>query len=100
MKKIDTNFHQQFDCANVVCPYCGYEPDETYPEPNGDWEEEECGFCEKKYYTTASISYDSKKSCKLNGSECEWIDDNFMNSDSKYYWFNCKNCNDTKTVKK
>ena len=98
----DTKEQRTSNEPNVLCPYCGYEPDETYPEPNGDWEAEECGRCEKKYYTSASVTYDSKRDCKLNEKECEWLPYESMNlfSDRKYNWFRCPNCLETKTVKR
>lgn len=101
MSKIDLNQHQQ-DTYMVICPYCGYEPDETYPEPNGDWETEECGRCEKKFLASAEVSYSSKRDCKANGMECELIKDqyDFLFTESKYTHFICVNCFDKKLVKK
>lgn len=86
----------------VRCPYCGEYQDETYPEPGGDSEHEECTHCEKQYYAAADIEYRTQRDCKLNGKECEWKLDDAMNmfSDRKYDWFKCPECLETKTTKR
>ena len=97
MKTDRTPAHGIHSEYQVICPYCHYEPDETYPPPNGDSEIEECGSCEKKYYTSAEIRYSSKRDCKLNNQACDWQSDDSMNvfADRKYNWFKCPNCLDT-----
>lgn len=101
MSKIDLNQHQQ-DTYSVICPYCGYEPDETYPCPNGGWETEECGRCEKKFLASAEVSYSSKRDCEANGLKCELKIDpaNDLFPDSLYVQYRCPNCLVEKYVKK
>lgn len=87
---------QNFE-PSVVCPYCGYEPDETYPEPNGDWDIEECSRCEKMFKTAAYIEYTSKRNCELNKLECDWQPCDEMNFfDKEKPWYKCLNCLNTK----
>lgn len=97
MKK-DVHEHGHFGTGAVTCPYCNYEPDEMWPQPNGDWEIEECPSCEKNFYASASIDYSSKRDCELNGLKCEWQADESMNlfSDRKFNWFKCPKCLDTR----
>lgn len=94
------NPHRLYNRESVSCPYCGYEPDETYPEPNGNCEVEECGKCEMKYYMSASVSYEMEKNCTLNWHEHIWIKDPIMAAAADKDWFECKNCCESKVTKK
>lgn len=94
--------HVRHGDYQVICPYCGYEQEESYPDPNGDYGRDECQSCEKKFYSMAEINYSSKRDCELNGLKCNFVPDDEKNffSDRKYDWFNCSECLETKLVKR
>lgn len=94
--------HVRHGDYTVTCPYCGYEQEEDYPDPNGDYERDQCQSCEKKFYSMAEINYSSKMDCELNGLKCNFVLDDEKNffADRKYDWFNCSECLETKLVKR
>ena len=100
MKKFSPE-HIRHGDYQVACPYCGHEQEEDYPEPNGDYERDECQSCEKKFYSMAEIEYSSKRDCALNDKKCDWQPDEAMNlfDDRKYKWFKCPDCLGTRVEK-
>ena len=66
-----TEYKDQYDDYNVVCPYCGYK---YHPEDQAvlkDNEVEECNRCGKKYniYKVYSVEYTTQPNCSLNNLE-------------------------------
>lgn len=69
-----SEYHDQCDDNDSICPYCGtrYQVEcEGYSE---DWEEIECDDCGKNYHMHQSFSVTTFTSpdCSLNGSEHVW----------------------------
>ena len=69
--------------SNIICPYCGWEDEDSWETQEGD-DEYSCGFCEKKFVLEVehSVSYSTKRiPCKndkhkLNEiSNSNWIKD-------------------------
>jgi len=74
----------------IKCPYCDkgcQDDDYEVAEDLGSTNEFECSHCEKKFWASAHVSYDTHSDCGLNG-----IDHNYIASESHPTVFNCENC--------
>ena len=86
---------------NVTCPYCGHCIEEANPQPGAGYEQAHCPGCQKKFRVSASVEYMSKKSCQLNGLECEWETRVPSSVEHlKYEWYFCKICSTASIAKK
>lgn len=70
-----SEFDEQIDCANSICPYCG----EAFEPEGEDYDEDphaiECDGCGKKYWLKQSfaVHHISRPDCELNGNKHRWI---------------------------
>ncbi|WP_299076627.1 hypothetical protein [uncultured Paraglaciecola sp.] len=86
--------------SDVECPYCGQEQevcqDDGHGCEDGKVYEEQCGFCEKYFALTPSISFDfySKKADCMNGGVHDWRVNQHIYDGYKQYR-RCNNCDES-----
>lgn len=85
MPRIDHSYVE-----NIVCPWCGYEYDESYLY-EGEEEELECESCLKKFLYTQKV--DIKYSTHRDQADCPHEDSDIYYSDHLGKWiFDCDSC--------
>ena len=69
-----SEFEDQIDGCNVICPYCKSEYQPEAEDFSEDSREEECHDCGKKFYAYDSLTVDhhSRPDCELNGEQHKW----------------------------
>ena len=87
-----SEFTDEIDGCDVICPYCGNKYQREGEDYDQDSRVEECEECGKKYRThdSFSVEHHTEPDCTLNGE-----DHQYEKSDGHEAWF-CEVCGDCK----
>lgn len=94
-----SEFDDQIDGTNAICPYCKDEYQPECEDFSEDQREVECEECGQSYYLHQSfdVTHHSSPDCELNNEEHQWEPFEFNDGRSHDY---CKICDKAAPYKK
>lgn len=92
-----SDYEDQLDGTNVICPYCKYEYQPEAEDFSEDIRDEECGECGRHYqlYQSFEVDHRTTPDCKLNNEEHVWETHRFRDGTSHDFCAVCDRCRGT-----